>query len=53
MFLTAPIWTGPNSPQKGQVGKFAEHPVVRRVATDGLVWQAVEYRNTAVVATSP
>ena len=42
MWLTVPTWTGPNSPQEEQVDVFAEHPVVRRVAADGLAWWAVE-----------
>ena len=42
MCLTVPMGTGPNSPQEEQVDVFAEHPVVRSVATDGLAWRAVE-----------
>ena len=34
--------TGPHSPQKGQVGVFTEHPVVRRTTADDLVWQVAE-----------
>ena len=42
MYLTVPMWTGPNSPQEEQVDVFAEHPVVRRVAADGLARRVVE-----------
>ena len=37
--------TGPDSPQKGQGSVLAEHSVVRRVATDSLVWQVVESKH--------
>ena len=45
MRLRAPMWTDLNSPQKGQVDVFTEHPVVWRVAADGLVRRAVEYKH--------
>ena len=36
---------GPNSPQEGQVDVFAEHPLIRRVTTDGLVRCALEQKH--------
>ena len=42
MRSTASIWMGPSSQQNEQVDVFAEHLVVRRVATDGHVRPAVE-----------
>ena len=44
MWLTVPVWTGPNSPQEEQVDAFAEHPTVRRVAADDLAWRTVEIK---------
>ena len=41
MWLTVPMWTGPNSQQEEQVDVFAEHPVVRRFAADSLALRAV------------
>ena len=45
MPLTVPMWTGSTSPQKEQVEAFAEHPLVRCIATDSRFGDRLSKRN--------
>ena len=49
MRLTVSMWTDPNILYKEKVYVFAEHPVGRRIATDGLPRRAVEWNTRAAI----
>ena len=50
---SAPMWTGLNSSQKGQVDVFAEHSVVRHVSPLMVLLGGRFSRNTGVTAIFP